>query len=143
MVKIEVPTWGNLEEIGRWYVGIEHKSNRFWFHRLQSSIEKNSIFTHMKRMCAVVVVAWMMSSCSYSPTQLADDYCSCMKEFEQGKADADECREMAESHFLKLQDDDEGLNVYTQYVSDCMTYDEIRTQEDKRLEREERREKQK
>lgn len=97
----------------------------------------------MKKTGIVVSFLVTFTSCSYNPTQLADDYCACMKEFEQGKIKADECREMAESHFLKLQDDDEGLNAYTQYVSDCMTYDEIRTQEDKRKEREERREKEK
>jgi len=70
---------------------------------------------------------------------MADDYCACLKKYEQGKGSVEDCREMAESHFLKLQDDEEALTKYTQYIGECLMYDDIRTNEDLRKDRKERR----
>jgi hypothetical protein len=81
-------------------------------------------------------------SCKFNPSQLGDDYCSCLKRYEQGKGTAEECLEMAESHNLKLQDDDEAMDAYTRHISDCLTIDDIRTNQDLRDDRKDRRSKQ-
>jgi hypothetical protein len=90
----------------------------------------------------LVLVSLVLVSCKFNPSQLGDDYCSCLKRFEQGKGTAEECLEMAESHNLKLQGDDEAMDAYTRHISDCLTFDDIRTNQDLRDDRKDRRSKQ-
>lgn len=97
----------------------------------------------MKQFTTLYIIgfSWLFASCKFNPTQLADDYCSCLKKMEQGKETKEECLELAESHNLKLQDDDEAMRKYTAHISECLTYDDIRTNEDLREDRKERRNK--
>ncbi|MFI5204537.1 MAG: hypothetical protein ACHQF2_08590 [Flavobacteriales bacterium] len=96
----------------------------------------------MKLAAVVFFFVFSVSSCKFNPTQLADDYCSCLQQMERGKSTTDDCREMAESHNLKLQDDDEAMKKYTQHITECLMYDDIRTNKDLREDRKDRRNKQ-
>ncbi len=66
-----------------------------------------------------------MASCKFSPDGLARDYCDCRVDIDNGKRTEGDCAEMAESHYLKLQDDDEALKKYSAKVIDCMGFTEM------------------
>lgn len=76
--------------------------------------------------CSLLVFAAV--SCKFSPETLAKDYCQCRQDVENGKKKADDCKEMAESHFLRIQDDDAALKEYTERTLDCITTSKIKTE---------------
>lgn len=64
-------------------------------------------------------------ACNNNPVALAQQYCNCRGEVEAGKKAEGDCKDMAESHFLKLQDEPEQLKKYTDKVMDCISMDTI------------------
>jgi hypothetical protein len=85
---------------------------------------KNNIFVKQVLVSAFFLV--LFASCSFNPEGLAKDYCKCRADVEAGKKTAEDCKEMAESHFLKMQENEQDLKVYTEKVMDCISSDQIR-----------------
>lgn len=71
-----------------------------------------------KLFLALGISALLMVSCTKSPEALAKDYCQCKTD--KGN-DSNECTEMAEAHFLQLQDEPELLQKYSAAVAECIT----------------------
>lgn len=72
------------------------------------------------------------ASCKMSPDALSEEMCTCLDEMEQGKKTQEECSSLAESHFLRVQDDEEALNRYNEGVNTCLGFDKIKTREDRK-----------
>ena len=82
----------------------------------------------MKQAFTILGFVFLASSCSFSPEGLAKDYCRCRAAIESGKKSADDCKAMAESHYLKLQDDEEAIKIYTERVLGCVSSSQIQTE---------------
>jgi len=80
----------------------------------------------MKQVLATTLLLVLVTSCTFSPERLAKDYCNCRADVEEGKKTAEDCKEMAESHFLKLQENEQDVKTYTERVLDCISSSEIR-----------------
>lgn len=90
--------------------------------------ENPYFYLHMKQVLIPALVLMTFSSCKFNPEALAKDYCNCRADMESGKKTVEDCQEMAESHYLKLQSNDEGLKMYTERVLDCISSSQIRTE---------------
>lgn len=82
----------------------------------------------MKHATTILGFVFLASSCSFSPEEMAKDYCNCRADVEAGKKKAEDCKEMAESHYLKMQTDDNALKIYTEMVLDCVSSSQIKTE---------------
>lgn len=73
----------------------------------------------MKNQNKMALVVFMLvsiaTSCTKSPEALAKEYCKCKQNPEQQN-----CAEMAEAHFLQLQDEPELLQKYSAAVTECV-----------------------
>ena len=90
--------------------------------------QKSLLLPYMKQVLFILGFSALVSSCSFSPESLAKEYCNCRADIEAGKKSADDCKELTESHFLKLQDDQQALKTYTERVLDCTSSSQIRTE---------------
>jgi hypothetical protein len=79
----------------------------------------------MKKIIAPVFLL-ALASCNFSPEKMAKDYCNCRADIGSGKKTAEDCQELAESQYLKMQENEEALKTYTEKVLDCMSSTEIR-----------------
>lgn len=89
-----------------------------------AALFKNKFFVKQVLIPAFFLV--LITSCSFNPEGLAKDYCQCRADVEAGKKTAGDCKEMAESHFLKMQENEQDLKIYTEKVMDCISSDQIR-----------------
>lgn len=67
-------------------------------------------------------------SCRANPEDLAKDYCNCRLEIEKGTKSEDDCKDMAESHTLRLQDEEGAFAKYSEKVLDCLSNSELKEQ---------------
>lgn len=80
---------------------------------------KITYFYFMKQVLFLTTFLVLASCGQLNPEVLAREYCKCRADVEAGKRTVDACRELTESHFLKLQDDEQALKAYTENILDC------------------------
>ena len=80
----------------------------------------------MKYLAFILFIV-VFSSCNSNPEELAKEYCRCRADIEKNKKTEKDCEEMAESHFMRLQDSDDGLAIYSSKIIECLGSSEINT----------------
>jgi hypothetical protein len=78
-----------------------------------------------KNLFAAAFIGSVFIGCKANPDDLAKDYCNCRLEIEKGTKSEDDCKEMAESHTLQLQDEEGAFAKYSERVLDCVGNDEM------------------
>lgn len=80
----------------------------------------------MKNVFVPAFFMLALCACKFNPERMAKDYCNCRADVEAGKKNLQECKDLAESHFLKMQENEDALKMYTEKILDCMSSAEIR-----------------
>lgn len=78
-----------------------------------------------KNSTLILLVTIFLVACNRNPTDLAKDYCNCRAEIEKGTKSEQDCASLAESHTLKIQDDQNALTTYTSAILDCISNTEM------------------
>ncbi|HYG49834.1 MAG TPA: hypothetical protein VD905_02975 [Flavobacteriales bacterium] len=80
--------------------------------------QKISVF---KNLAFILFISTAFVCCRANPDDLAKDYCNCRLEIEKGTKSEEDCKNMAESHTLKLQDEEGAFEKYSEKVLDCLS----------------------
>lgn len=79
----------------------------------------------VKNLLIATFIGSIFIGCKANPDDLAKEYCNCRMEIDKGTKSEEYCREMAESHTLKLQNEEGAFEKYSARVMDCVSNAEM------------------